>query len=396
MFTKAGLIQRLRRVTSSGQYIAEIDGFRFLAITPVVLVHLRNYMVVKSTGLYSSSPEANWLARLTAHGHYGVELFFVISGFVLGLPFASHYLKGKKAVRLRDYFLRRLTRLEPPYIVCMLLCFGLFLFLGKGSAAELSRHAVAGVFYVHSLVFGNLNPLNLLTWSLEVEIQFYLLVPLLARLFGIRGKVFRRLTLATLILMLVLAQPLVPADALRFKLSIANYLQYFLAGFLLADVYVADWDGMPTRHWQWDLLSLVGWPALILSFEHANLTHYLLPWALPVLFYSAFRGVYFRRLLTLPFITIIGGMCYTIYLIHFQLLSLVGKYRPPIMISDNFAVNFIPELLVFLPVLAVFTIIYFSLIERPCMQKDWPKRAVAKLREIVNREAKVKSPDVAA
>jgi peptidoglycan/LPS O-acetylase OafA/YrhL len=390
------MIQKLRRVTSSGQYIAEIDGLRFLAIAPVVLIHLRNYMLVKSSGLYSSAPEANWLARLTAHGHYGVELFFVISGFVLALPFASHYLRGKKAVRLRDYFLRRLTRLEPPYIVCMLLCFGLFLLLGKGTSAELSGHAIAGVFYVHSLVFGDLNPLNLVTWSLEVEIQFYLLVPILARLFGIRGKVLRRLTLAMLILVLILAQSFVPAEALRFKLSIANYLQYFLAGFLLADIYVADWDAAPTHHWKWDLLSIIGWPALFLIFEHANLTHYLLPVALLALFYSAFRGVYFRRLLTLPLITIVGGMCYTIYLIHIQVLSLAGKYRAPIMISDNFSVNFVPELLLFLPVLAVFTVIYFSLIERPCMQKDWLKRAAARLREIVNREGKVKSPDLAS
>lgn len=396
MFLKASIIKRLRRVTSSGQYIAEIDGLRFLAITPVVLFHLRNYMVVKSSGLYTSSPENSWVARLTSQGHYGVELFFVISGLVLGLPFASHYISGKKAVRLKQYFLRRLTRLEPPYIICMLLCFGLFLFLGKGTTAELFPHAAAGVFYVHSLVFGSLNPINLLTWSLEVEIQFYLLVPILARLFGIKGKALRRLTLLTMMLALVVSQTFFPADALRLKLSIVNYLQYFLAGFLLADIYVSDWKGAPAHHWKWDVLSVIGWPAVILSFERPALAHYLLPFALLTLFYAAFRGDYFRRLLTVPVITVIGGMCYTIYLIHFQLLSLVGKYRQPIMLSNSFSLNFLPELLLFLPVLAVFTVTYFLLIERPCMQRDWPKRAAARVREIWNREPKLESPDVAA
>lgn len=390
------IIQKLRRVTSSGQYIAEIDGLRFLAIAPVVLIHLRNYMLVKSSGLYTGAPQNSWVARLTAHGHYGVELFFVISGLVLGLPFASHYLRGKKPVLLKQYFLRRLTRLEPPYIVCMLLCFVLFLFLGKGTASELAPHAGAGLFYVHSLVFGSSNPINLLTWSLEVEIQFYLLVPILARLFGIRGKAFRRLTVLTLILVLVVCQPLIPVDAMRVKLSLANYLQYFLAGFLLADIYVSDWNGAPDHHWKWDVLSIIGWPALILSFARPSLAHYFLPFALLALFYSAFRGVYFRRLLTLPVITVIGGMCYTIYLIHFQLLSLVGKYRSPIMLTDSFAWNFLPELLLFLPVLAVFTVTYFCLIEKPCMQKDWPKRAMNKLREIANRGSKLETPDVAA
>jgi peptidoglycan/LPS O-acetylase OafA/YrhL len=139
---------------------------------------------------------------------------------------------------------------------------------------------------------------------------------------------------------------------------------------------------------------VVGWPAVILSLEWPHLAHFLLPFALLTLFYSAFRGVYFRRLLTLPVITVIGGMCYTIYLIHFQLLSLVGKYRQPLMISDSFSVNFLPELLVFLPVLGVFTLIYFLLVERPCMQKDWPKRVAAMLREIGNRESKSESHDV--
>ena len=56
-------------------------------------------------------------------GFRGVELFFVISGFILGLPFAAHYLKGAAPVSLRKYYLRRLTRLEPPYIVALLVLF---------------------------------------------------------------------------------------------------------------------------------------------------------------------------------------------------------------------------------------------------------------------------------
>ena len=60
----------LRRITSKGTFIPEIDGLRFVAIASVVMYHLRGFL----------SPES----RLAAHGYRGVNLFYVISGFVLG------------------------------------------------------------------------------------------------------------------------------------------------------------------------------------------------------------------------------------------------------------------------------------------------------------------------
>ena len=53
----------------------------------------------------------------------GVPLFFAISGMILGLPFARYWLLQGPKVSLRRYFLRRVTRLEPPYIASMLLLF---------------------------------------------------------------------------------------------------------------------------------------------------------------------------------------------------------------------------------------------------------------------------------
>ena len=53
----------------------------------------------------------------TSFLHIGVTIFFVISGFILGRLFASHYLLGHKKPALRSCYLRRLTRLEPPYLI---------------------------------------------------------------------------------------------------------------------------------------------------------------------------------------------------------------------------------------------------------------------------------------
>ena len=90
-----------RRVTSSGRYIPEVDGLRFVAIVGVFFYHLRGYINAKSKTAWAGPVEEDWLGQLTHFGNIGVPLFFVLSGFILGLPFASHHLKGKEQVSLR-------------------------------------------------------------------------------------------------------------------------------------------------------------------------------------------------------------------------------------------------------------------------------------------------------
>jgi peptidoglycan/LPS O-acetylase OafA/YrhL len=97
----------------------EIDGLRFLAIISVLLFHFNGFIFNKSQPI-SNTVFLNKLNFVLGHGHLGVELFFVISGFILALPFANSYLKSKKKDNIKSYFTRRLTRLEPPYILIMI------------------------------------------------------------------------------------------------------------------------------------------------------------------------------------------------------------------------------------------------------------------------------------
>jgi peptidoglycan/LPS O-acetylase OafA/YrhL len=125
-------LAQISRETSSGRFIPEMDGLRFAAIGMVILFHLNGYLNAKSPFYSAAAPNSDWLAQAAMVGFRGVELFFVISGFILGLPFAAHYLKGTAPVSLRKYYLRRLTRLEPPYIVALLLLFILAAGIGGG------------------------------------------------------------------------------------------------------------------------------------------------------------------------------------------------------------------------------------------------------------------------
>ena len=85
-----------------------------------------------------------WLVGLAlGNADRGVRLFFVLSGLVLALPFARQYLADGKRVVLSSYYMRRLTRLEPPYIVSVLLFVVVSMVYAHGISAEYVRHSLA-------------------------------------------------------------------------------------------------------------------------------------------------------------------------------------------------------------------------------------------------------------
>src|SRR5580692_4604220 len=144
------MLGRLRRITRDGRWIPEIDSLRFIAIFSVFLFHLHGELLVRSGGIAVLEPRYVWLFHGIRQGYRGVELFFVISGFILGLPFARHCLKEAPKVRLGKYFLRRLTRLEPTYIVSFLVAALLWgvLTRGAGLTRAYIEHVGAGMLYI--------------------------------------------------------------------------------------------------------------------------------------------------------------------------------------------------------------------------------------------------------
>jgi peptidoglycan/LPS O-acetylase OafA/YrhL len=381
------LVDRLQRVTSGGRFIPQIDGLRFVAIATVVLYHLNMYLLEKNA--YGPNPVHNWLRFAVEHGHNGVQLFFIISGFVLGLPFAMWHLRGAKPVLLRKYFWRRVTRLEPPYMLCMLLFFALRVVALGMDAGELLPHLGASLAYMHTLIYADLSLINPVAWSLEVEIQFYLLVPLLAKLFTISDRVRRRLVMVAVIVAAIAFQLWAHQPAItRFTLSILGQIQFFLLGFLLADVYVTDWrsDPQPTR-W-WDLVSVVGWPLLPVVWTNLGVSKWVFPPIAFALYLAAFRGQWSRRIFANPWLTTIGGMCYTIYLLHYPIItnvcSRMMRFEP---FGGSVSGTFFFQAVFAVPAILIISSIYFAVIEKPCMDPDWPRKLVAFVRRSEPRPA---------
>ncbi len=369
------LLARVSRETTSGRFIPQMDGLRFVAIAMVILFHLHGYLIVKSSFYHAGSVSRTDLQTAIAGvGFHGVELFFVISGFILALPFAAHYLNAAKPVSLRKYYLRRLTRLEPPYFVTAIALFILAVWVQERNAAVLLPHLGASLFYLHNLIYGSASSVIGVAWSLEIEVQFYLLVPLLTLLFAVRQRWLRRLLLMSSILITLSAQSLLLGRGGRASLSILGYLQFFLVGFLLADVFLADWKEAPPHSLYWDAVSMVGWPLMFFILQSETITHWTFALLIFLLYCAAFRGRLSRRMFSSPPVTAIGGMCYSIYLIHYEVISAVSRLTSRIRIGGPPWIYLLIQLGFVGSAILVVCGFYFILLEKPCMRRDWWRR----------------------
>lgn len=387
-------LPKLSRITTPGRaFIPQIDGLRFIAIMAVIGYHVR---VISSYHLRATPAgtaiEGDVVNDILVVGHLGVELFFAISGFILSLPFARWRLGGEKPVSLRGYYIRRVTRIEPPYVIHLVFLFlfcALILrhepehqafFVKSGWFSYCSRHLLASLFYSNAFIYGTHPYPNTVLWSLEIEVQFYLLAPLLAQVFRLGGARLRRGLLAGVILLMPLLAGQIGnllGHPYWVAFSLLGNLQYFLVGFLLADWNVTT-PAPPSRNYFWDLLFILGGVAVVV-FRNDPWTYYALPVIIGVCCLAAFRGKLAFRILGHPWIATIGGMCYTIYMYHWLMISALIR----LFIHVRTHILWLDLLIYFAAMSAVIIAVcaaLFALFERPFMRRDWPARLREKIR----------------
>jgi len=388
------VLNRFSRITTPGRaYIPQIDGLRFVAILAVLAFHVQA-ICLYHLGVTSQkgAVPTDGIYKLFEAGHFGVQLFFTISGFVLAIPFVTEKLCGGSRVNWPAYYLRRVTRLEPPYIIHLILVFILIgfvlrkqpahsdLYQNPAWAIHALKHLLPSLFYSHGFVYAEYPYPNIVLWSLEVEVQFYVLAPFLSYVFLVPKKQWRRGLLVMLIIAAsVLSQVL--GDQILHHVMLLGELQFFLGGFLFADIYLTDKLAVPARStiWSmiWDALFLlaVAGVALIHNFPQPAL---LLPWLMFVVCLAAFKGRICSIVFGNPLITAIGGMCYTIYMYHWLMISGVIRLTKGLqthLIWWDLMVQLVLISLIILPICALL----FVLFERPFMRKDWPGKLWAAL-----------------
>jgi peptidoglycan/LPS O-acetylase OafA/YrhL len=358
-------LDRLRRVVSPGRrFIPEVDGLRFVAVAGIVVYHVAE--MLRESGLATAAPP-RLLHYVTLTGYYSVDLFFGISGFVLALPFARQHLAGRPPVSLRAYYMRRLTRLEPPYLIAL---FSDYFIRAAATGFGPWRDTLVSALYQHNIIYGIWSPVFGISWSLEIEVQFYMLAPLLSHIFLIRNMLLRR---AVLLAAIVAGATLSGGFRLdRIYLSLLGHLHEFLVGFFLADLYVASWNESPKPGLLWDVVSLAAWPTLAALVLKRGNGSPLVPLAMLAAYGAAFRGRLSRRVFSAPVITTIGGMCYSIYLLHVSIIEAVLRLCEPLRHPASFTRMFALQACVLIPCILFVAVIFFLLMERPCMNPRWP------------------------
>jgi peptidoglycan/LPS O-acetylase OafA/YrhL len=168
-------------------HIPELDGVRGLALIMVLIWHYGNCQ--GAAGL--ARPFA-YLMQATGLFWSGVDLFFVLSGLLIGGILIDH---AGKPQMLRTFYIRRAARILPLYTLLLLAFFTCRFFLDNSSFAWLFSNAIPDLSFATFTqnIFMGLNGTyggNFLgiTWSLAVEEQFYLALPLVFTLGG--GKRF--------------------------------------------------------------------------------------------------------------------------------------------------------------------------------------------------------------
>jgi peptidoglycan/LPS O-acetylase OafA/YrhL len=242
--------------------IRALDGLRGLAVLSVLLYHTLVALHVRSF-LFGHEVTFAWF-----YLESGVELFFVLSGFLLFMPYARAMLQARPLPSTKTFYRRRALRILPAYWVCLaiLVLIALPHYLSLDGLQNVAWHLAL----LHDAIPAYNRAIEGPFWTLAVEAQFYLLLPLIA--WGIARWVgatqsLKRIAggvLALLAAALAWRQlngvatawlPKVsgwPQQAVRYILqftygSQGKYLEVFAIGMLCAVLYVAAQEGRLPR-----------------------------------------------------------------------------------------------------------------------------------------------------
>lgn len=309
-----------------------LDGLRGIAILLVVFFHLW----IELSGQRVLPTGSPWTFLYA--GNTGVTLFFLLSGFLVGLPFIKAFANGQLP-SLRLYALHRALRILPPYYIV-----GLTGIVLTGQTQQLLPMLL---FSANAFDVGYF---SIVWWSLLTEVQFYFLLPFIfiatARsrhripLLIIFGALF--LTAHMLVICKAINPGLNLPDSFEFKfqliLSVFGQLPAFLAGLFLAILYHRYPSRMISHfHGIFGVLALVSLLGVALL-PQAREGALIFMWSTPSFIWLEsllWGGIVWIMLNRKPpplstidnrLTRYFGKISFSLYLVHMPILALVLKY----------------------------------------------------------------------
>jgi peptidoglycan/LPS O-acetylase OafA/YrhL len=298
--------------------LASLVFLRAIAVLCVCFCHFAKPL----TEGYVYSPIFSFINE---YGKYGVEIFFVISGFVIPLSLENGKYQLSDFMR---FIYKRVIRLHPAFIaaIALTLIITYFSFKFKHLPFPETFESIAGSI----LVFQNLG-LNVVFWTLRIEAEFYIFIGL----FFILLKNFPSIALYIVIPVLLLASQFDYFNAI----GLLKHLSYFLMGTIGFLIYAKK--GQVWHHY---LLLLV---VIIFSFLFTSIPNMIdsipasIAGALTILFILFYKGK------TPQSLNFIGKISYSLYLVHYPISRIIIR----------FLMKLLPAPIAWILFLIVFTIV---------------------------------------
>lgn len=215
-------------VVSPALHFPELQGHRGLAALTIIVFHAYQYDRVGAAGTYPL--QGTWIHPLLLGLDGMVDWFFVLSAFLLTLPFARALRAGHSAQGAKDFLGRRSVRIVPLYLVAVFVVWAWRNPSLPGDWRDLVEHLTFTQVYDRKRIFYTIGP----AWSLAVEVQFYLL-------FALLGVALTRLTRRR--------RPLAPLIGAALVLAAASVAWTLVAQLVLQrphDDY-PYWFGLPPK-----------------------------------------------------------------------------------------------------------------------------------------------------
>jgi len=175
-FKEGGLIRAIWPASGAVNEIPAMDGLRGVAILLVLMVH-SSYELSTQSSDSSLTKVLNRTGAFWGLGGTGVHLFFVLSGFLLFIPYAKAAIERRPFPDSRRFFVRRALRILPAYWISLIVL-------------TILAVSVQGVWYgwgdillhvglVHNVSQETRGTIDGPYWTLAVESQFYVMIPLI-------------------------------------------------------------------------------------------------------------------------------------------------------------------------------------------------------------------------
>lgn len=342
-------------------YRPDIDGLRAIAILSVVLFHA--------------------FPTLIPGGFVGVDIFFVISGFLISTIIFKSIDKGRFS--FSDFYIKRAKRIFPVLIIVLFTCltFGYFSFYPP-EYAQLSKHIAASTIFISNFILwseagyfdaaSTTKPL-LHLWSLAIEEQFYLFWPILSVLLFKLGRRFFIITSLIVISSFIYGLYLTKVDpTAAFYSPLSRFWELGIGSALAWFVLKIN---SPINKTTLNIVTTIGIALIVLSFifldEAKSFPGY---WALlPTLGAACVilggpSAVINQYLLSIKPVVWIGLISYPLYLWHWPLITYIN-----ITSNDLILKNIEIAKLLALLLSLVLAILSYLLVEKPIKKIKNPR-----------------------